>query len=109
VTDKELRDLDIQVAKVVFGMEWEGGNPIPGLNGRWTWPPPYSSNVAATWEVVDKIMQRFTVEPFICENTGILDGVKEWHVVLTPHGEGVGPTAPIAICLAALAAIKAVT
>lgn len=97
MTEKELRELDAEVHRVVFG-------PQPR-----TWDeryaPHYSTNIAAAWKVVEKLAERFDRDPFICENT-YLSGDREWHVVFNGMYEAAEPTAPLAICKAAIAAMR---
>jgi hypothetical protein len=44
MTTDEARQLNVEIAEKVMGIPWKGGTPIPGYDGRWPWPPPYSTD-----------------------------------------------------------------
>ena len=118
------RELDALVAEKVMG--WVRGRRYGNGNGEWiidgktsvsrTWDstPSYSTSIAAAWEVVEKM--RNTKEApdetywvlTDCAGSGWRAEILQ---VLTendaPHqvAYGVGDTLPLAICLAALAAL----
>lgn len=113
------RELDRLVAEKVMGQMWQGGSPIPNYDGRWPWPPPYSTDIAAAWLVANKLGERWFVdigclpgdcagnpnpkwearfwdaEPCISGGVGHVSGLEEF--------KARGETAPLAICRAALA------
>ena len=97
------RELDALVAEKVMGLPgaavggWYNPNLLDG-------PPPYSTDIAAAWEVVEKLLE-------LGWHVDIEDG---WCVIVYGGRDGkadsemeVGETAPEAICLAALEAVKA--
>jgi hypothetical protein len=100
VTEKELRELDAEVHRVVFG-------PQPR-----TWDeryaPHYSTSIAAAWKVVAWLTKKF------CHFN--LHGDAAWRCevgTVDRHGDegprydsGPQSTAPLAICKVALAAVK---
>lgn len=45
--------LDKLVAEKVMGQVWQGSNPIPSYDGRWPWPPPYSTDITVAWLAID--------------------------------------------------------
>ena len=125
------RELDALVAKVVFDLtvrwlsvprhphEHGAGVPIqpqscdppPGLTGAWAamyWViPRYSTDIAAAWEVVEKLVALGFVTVHLSQ------GIKEpgWYASFfgDPATDGKGgyaraDTAPLAICRAALKA-----
>jgi hypothetical protein len=112
------RDLDALVAEKVMGFvvnrrdggPWHlvGEHPFQA-RGRCCGGglPPYSTDIGAAWEVVEKIWDGGRgmswrvvddVPPTVCAE--FWEGDHEY--------EGIGQSAPHAICLAALAAVKAV-
>lgn len=116
------RELDAAVAREVMGWwsvyyddetftdEWSGR---PGdKHAARAWVPPYSTNIAAAWEVVDELVHRFhTVVK------GPFHVGSDWFAGFTPVGvtgwngrpdhKASGSTAPLAICRAALLAVRA--
>jgi ABA sandwich protein len=72
--------------------------------------PPYSTNITAAWEVVEKLNR----DGFHCRITTPFHPGQPFFAGFTPHGmtgwngrpdhEGSGGTAPLTICLAALGA-----
>lgn len=101
MTPEEHRELDAKVHEALYGEGWNGGNPIKGFEGRWPWPYPYSTDIAAAWLVVEKLRGRWPVEIMTPAPGGyscLVGGL---------FAMGNGATAPLAICLAALEALKA--
>lgn len=47
------RERDHRLAEKI--MPWQGGNPIPGYDGRWPWPPPFSTDAAADYVVLEHV------------------------------------------------------
>jgi hypothetical protein len=114
------RELDALVAEKVMGADpstvhWHLSNATFLVDGKWVDVPPvphYSTDIAAAWEVVEKMSQKYhwrIQSPF--------DVGDEWYAGLTPrsvtgwngrpdHYAG-APSAPLAICLAALKAVGA--
>ena len=85
------RELDAKVAERVMGY---------GKLEEWYWRPAFSTNIKHAWLVVEKMRERSRIE--------ITDDGMSWVVGL--HDLDVlvsAPTAPEAICLAALAAVEA--
>ncbi len=118
---KELREIDAQVAEKVFGKRWRvDRDPVgrinnyeiyePGYVRDWHPLPHYSSVIQDAWEVVEKMRE------------------KKWGLVLGLHGlfhgcnsakfvtvdgsneqrisKAEGETVPLAICRAALSSVK---
>jgi len=112
VSEYELREVDYQIAREVFGwsaeevdaVRWcEAGSLVDCAN-KTRELPRYSTDIAAAWLVVEKL--KMTVKPsvlqveearWLADVRGVCDDDRPWR--------GYGPTAPIAICLAALAAV----
>lgn len=113
------RELDAAVAELVFGLRVVECDPVDGRygpytvrEGHWTrvngetYPlldllPEYSTDIAAAWEVVDRLRD---LNWHVVVKT---KGYMLWHCVLEadfpPYMEGaIAPTAPEAICRAAL-------
>jgi len=80
-------------------MDWWWGRSVYGL------VPKYSTDIAAAWEVVERLER----DGIFLWKLGREDHLPNWHVSMgRNHGpdiESEGPTAPLAICRAALAAI----
>ena len=97
------RELDALVAEKVMGLTEEDW--IAGPTGL---PRPYSTDIAAAWEVVEKL--RGTHRPFLLSHD-FQDGFMKWPVVIVGFGAVVVHEgqygAPHAICLAALKAVGA--
>ena len=134
------RELDVLVAEKVFGEAKPSGNPINtgSISGIWncfeSWggqawtaefsrethdwcfvPRPFSIDIAAAWEVVEKVWERIPKTPYgvyrfllnrydyngsyVCEFA--LDEQGDWRT----HSVGKADTAPLAICRAALKAV----
>lgn len=96
------RELDLLIIKAVFGLEPQecmvGGHPR-GCTGNITYPP-YSTDIAAAWQVVEKT-RLFTH----CDITQLDD---KWAISNWANDSSVeADTAPLAICRAALKAISA--
>lgn len=101
------RELDALIAEKVFG-----DKPIRTdcevYNRHGGWLRPYSSSIEAAWEVVEKMTARpgFELDCQITPAKG--PGGLGWYCNFgdSRHGE-YGETAPHAICLAALKAVRA--
>lgn len=98
------RELDALMAEKVMGWTWsdadaewiDRGNHLPGL-------PKFSTNIAAAWEVVDKVAETQFIEVY----NALVDpvtGESDWNCRIGKNDqhEGTAKTAPYAICLAAL-------
>jgi hypothetical protein len=104
------RRLDEWVAEHVMGQTWQGGSPIPNYDGRWSWPPPYSTDIAAAWEVVTHMEAVFPGFDLI---DWPVDGPeKRWYASFGNNlyppkriADFEGPTPEICICKAALLAV----
>lgn len=69
-------------------------------------PPNYSTDIAAAWEVVEKLQARFLrVDVSAINSDGFT--VKIWVSEYADHIYAMGDTAPLAICLAALKSVGA--
>lgn len=99
------RELDALVAEKVMGLDCSWRCVTLDGTGRDRGPArrikPYSTNIDAAWEVVEKLKENHTVNIH-----GYSDG---WEVGLIGPGsaavDGQAETAPHAICLAALKAV----
>lgn len=102
-------ELNALVAEKVMGLKNVGmRNHVQGedlfgedQDGDTVWVPAYSTDIAAAWLVVDKMRQNGRV---------YLQGrLNSWTFRCSPDGielfEADAPTAPLAICRAALAAV----
>jgi hypothetical protein len=102
------RELDAEVATHVFGWrdcEWDGWSWLGTLpDGTERWPiPAYSTEISAAWQVLAGWSVtlahaeglRWHCRLMRCTREG------EWQ-----NGEGHADTAPMAICKAALAAVR---
>ena len=115
-TQKAGRALDALIAEKVMGqtIEWIGGDPFltnliyEGRGGSYsTNAPRYSTDIAAAWEVVEKLGD-MSVHHFYDPT------LEEWfyHVAwrspdgIEHHCSAEANTAPYAICLAALKAVR---
>ena len=110
------RCLDAWVAEAVMGwkirnnpdipsiVEYWDGTLLTGLKYEyWREPPYFSDDIAAAWEVVGRLYGRnggyFMLERFDSELGG------DWRTVLGVEDiDGVAPSAPLAICRAAIKA-----
>lgn len=111
------RELDALVAEKVMGERRLSRNVDVGDGREFRWkihgellenPPAYSTDIAAAWEVVEKLGKRFNVfvdyptSGNVHANTGIMcDDFGHGHTCAD------AATAPHAICLAALKAVGA--
>lgn len=115
------RELDALVAEQVMGLDvhWSSSNE-PLLTVR-SAPnahhhkelPPYGTDIAAAWEVVEKVGGKAYVEMGLrndagdgadwCATFGHAEGNTKW----IEDGGAFAETAPLAICLAALKAVGA--
>lgn len=66
-------------------------------------PHPYSTDIAAAWEVFDMLGGLYTIKGYVRE------GVREWRVQINDADFRWASTAPLAICLAALKAVSALS
>ncbi len=89
-----------------IGAEDDPCAPPPGTRVGQT-PPPYSTDIAAAWEVAEKLCDMFD-ESFSLTRAWDNDMRDVWRVVIEIESgvwiEVDGDTAPMAICLAALKA-----
>lgn len=96
--------MDKLVAELVMGQVWQGGHPIPNYDGRWSWPAPYSTDIAAAWEVVERLAKTHRVL--------VSGGIKlPWQCDVMPHPFATptfaeAETAPLAICRVALLTVS---
>lgn len=128
-------EMDALVDEYLFGQEWYRSERVQ-INGKWfdvpTWierprtpespaagsepgqvPPCYSTDIAAAWPVVEALEGRgFCIrlttpflpgEPYTCGATP--QGTTGWNG--RPDHLATAPTAPLAICRAALAVVQA--
>jgi hypothetical protein len=114
MTDTELRELDARVHREVFGRKSQppvyaphlGRGVVPGL--PWREPhkpydsvPLYSTDIAAAWLVVEELIRReCSVEIGWLAASGFYCYVREWW-----YARGNAPSAPLAICSAAIEAV----
>lgn len=95
------RELDALIAEKVMGFTVKGGLPISA------WPPHYSADIAAAWEVVKK-MGRHEISIHMRSDSNTDRVTKRYYIMdytcraLLAEAN----TAPHAICLAALKAIE---
>lgn len=107
---EEGRDLDALVAEKVMGWKYypaSAGTMQPinppywinpdrqSLDAIEDWPPSYSTDIDAAWEVVEKLAGTFRLE---------YEKYSDWDCELG-LGSAHAKTAPLAICLAALKAV----
>ncbi len=111
------RELDALVAEKVMGEKPPEGSHYEG-GGDWTtfrwiqdwacetrhWPPQYSTNISAAWEVVEKFTEAFADLDLTVEK-GVWECVFDTREIVPRHFLAGADTAPHAICLAALAAV----
>lgn len=87
------------------GFEWDPHRGGPGT--ACPIPDPYSTDIAAAWEVVEKLCA--SGKGFTLEHPGFSPGTPDIHVFasfgMSPYM--VAETAPLAICRAALKAVAA--
>jgi hypothetical protein len=103
-------ELDAEIVRRVFGGDSFPSQAIPG---RWVWyrsgaldiVPPYSTDIAAAWQVVehfhDSIMERIDGQWFVWLGDDDIDTGRTSTLACD--------TAPLAICLAALQVLNAAT
>lgn len=122
------RELDALVAEKVMGQTPEWREKMRGhcMCGRCetcsicSWPLPYSTNIAAAWEVVEHWSKRTRYLFFLVQiaPTQLTKGAyragwgytEDFSKEDTAAGaEAIAPTAPHAICLAALKAAGAIS
>lgn len=89
--------LDRLVAEAL-GQSWQGGNPIPGYDGQYPWPPPYSIDIAAAWKAWEAMLQTVGELSLLQDEEEVILDVS-WR---GPIWRVVAPTAPLAICRALL-------
>lgn len=123
MTDEELRAIDAEVAVKVFGWTREqvglaedcAGGSIAACNKMTTGPiPPYSTEIAAAWMVVEKLSSMPGCRGIEVENAATQCGSwgcavwwKDGVTFKSVHAyETLSPTAPLAICRAALKAVE---
>lgn len=92
------RDLDRLIAEKVMGVEMGTLRPNQFSMSATSEPKPYSTDIAAAWEVLEKLSKN---EVFTITNMNYAGDV----FCSIGDGEAQAPTAPHAICLAALAAV----
>jgi hypothetical protein len=113
------RELDALIAEKVMGLFTNGE---PDFGYTYETIPPYSTDIAAAWEVVEKMVSRmgygdlhflwegpiFKPEDKYLTAEGYPLGTTCWYIRLENAGRRhiiCAPTAPHAICLAALRAL----
>jgi hypothetical protein len=122
------RELDALVAEKVFGAklirsEFHEGAPVVAcdfpdrpVGSAFGNLPPYSTDIAAAWEVVEKVGRHWNGFDFcIFSDKGFVSGVEEWRAGWFEAGYGeyegradaTSDTLPHAICLAALKSVGA--
>lgn len=108
------RALDAIVAERVMGVKEApfGVCPTCGYGGGYGFKefPEYSTDIAAAWEVVEKLSRRnFSMHNDTgcsgCEPTEGVGWMALFHIEGGPMAYTVADTAPLAICLAALKAV----
>lgn len=97
------RKIDTLVAEHVMSLELRDGlvDMSEELNSKGCWrePKPYSTDIAAAWEVLEKYLAEGNdIELMYCKEYGC------WNACLVDIAAENGDTAPLAICLAALKA-----
>ena len=95
------RETDACVAELVMGWEYDGGvwyyQEDKGMIGL----PEFSTSIADAWSVVEKMKDNDELASITCGDWR--NGKwNSWVVQLQALGEGEAPTAPLAICRAAL-------
>lgn len=120
MTERELRQLDRRVAYEVMGDELVPDDPDNADSPHW-WispdgtrycaadggPAKYSTDIGATWRVVDVLRERFTNLSLYADNGWCC---RVWTIV-TAHPDvvfssGNQPTPQLAVCYAALNAMQ---
>lgn len=101
------RQLDVLVAEKVMGMGWQGGNPILGYDGRWPWPPPFSTDIAAAELVIKKLTTgngRHSDFHLVFDCGEPPDWRGSWVAYFPGPTDAQGETASLVICRASLLA-----
>lgn len=135
-TMKAGRELDAEIAEKVMGLpvQWREVRRVASAGGNYrelVGTPHYSTDIAAAWEVVNAMIVRgysiimHSKDALVSDEFGIFAkdwkaGFEDWRAILPenmnkdcefphlPSGGAGGETLPLAICLAALASLKAV-
>lgn len=116
--DTELREIDAQVHREVMGVSEEdielaklchdgSISACCEMNERGIEPIPYySTDIAAAWQVVEKLVADGRV--FIVKGDGLRTGdfAKKWTTLCGNQMRTDATSAPLAICLAALKAVR---
>lgn len=108
------RELDALIAKVFFDWQdvqkdatgWWCGHPPSWPHPRviFTAPPEYSTSIAAAWTVVEHLRGRVVIDHWSGNEYKVMIYIPSSG---RPSVEASADTAPLAICLAALAAVGA--
>ncbi len=105
------RELDALVAHKVFqhAILWREDlcdDPLYAVGSAFVVVPPFSTDIAAAWQVVEKFLPHFRLE---CHEDSDYTDADGWHCdIWTDRGVACAQgadTAPHAICLAALKAV----
>lgn len=104
------RELDAEIAEKVMGWPHDEAEnclyclmgSIAACNEVTRDLPDYSTDIAAAWQVVDKLK---ATQGFALSYRGIENTPVSWGADFCNSGEVLAATAPLAICLAALKAI----
>lgn len=108
------RDLDMEVAEKVLDWkrgvrygngngEWLIGDDKPGTRRTWNLTPRFSTDMSAAWLVVEAMRERYGATVLI---ESMPDGWAVRFSGFIVKGDGRSPSAALAICRAALAALK---
>lgn len=100
------RELDALVARHIFARFWTDLYWIDFNQCEWRHGDyqPYSTDIAAAWEVVEKMLRPDRDYSFSIQTNSA--GKSGWfHCRFNGEFGGAAPTAPHAICLAALKAV----
>lgn len=128
MTEQELRDIDVRVHREVMGLECEFASCGPGDDwgywfdtgethsdetAKWAFDaiPAYTRSIDAAWQVVDKMRERFSNVSIHIDNGAAMQMFhidRTGEVIRSAYGEN-AETAPLAICLASLKAMGAMT
>lgn len=103
------RELDALIAEKVMGTFIPAGSNPSLRDDAWlnergylVWePPPYSTDIAAAWLVVEKLKQSYDIVDILFANHYV--SCKVWKDFMIAEEDA--ETAPLAICLAALKAV----
>jgi len=100
------REMDILIINAVFGLEPQscmvGGHP-PGCTGNVSYLP-YSTDIAAAWQVVEKLLADDITLHLQCDNGEYRAGELYWNGEWSKFADA--DTAPLAICRFALLAVR---